>query len=250
MARRTGSLLTRTIAAVAVLALGGCLTAQYPVTQRATGEEAVITFGHPALRDAKVVRIHHLDAFEHVAYSRHETDQLTVEAVYDTALGEGLALQYDYWMERMANTWNALRGQNKAWGEKVSMAARHSEMDFQPFRLADGRQCAGYNSEWDYDPRDSFGRPTKVFFGYVCARPGAGVSEKQLSDIMSSVKIASRAGETFVPVRPQRSVDQIAFNTAVGADGSATGNGEFPFHFGTTIDENDGGDDGGSDFGS
>lgn len=244
MSIRTGSILSRTLACVAALTLGGCLTAQYPVTKRVPGAEALINFEDPSLRDAKVVRIHHLDAFEHVAYARFETDQLTLEAVYDTALGEGLALQYDYWMERMANTWNALRSQNKAWGEKVTLAAQHNEMDFQPFRLADGRQCAGFNSEWDFDPRDSFGRPTRVLFGYVCARPGAKVSEKRLAKIMSGISINQRYGETFVPVRPQRSVDQVAFNTAVGADGSATGNEEFPFNFGTTIDENDGGDDG------
>ena len=172
MSIRTGSILSRTIACVAALTLGGCLTAQYPVTKRVPGAEALINFEDPSLRDAKVVRIHHLDAFEHVAYARFETDQLTLEAVYDTALGEGLALQYDYWMERMADTWNALRSQNKAWGEKVTLAAQHNEMDFQPFRLADGRQCAGFNSEWDFDPRDSFGRPTRVLFGYVCAQAG------------------------------------------------------------------------------
>lgn len=244
MSNRTGSILSRTLACVTVLALGGCLTAQYPVTKRVPGAEALINFEDPSLRDAKVVRIHHLDAFEHVAYARFETNQLTVEAVYDTALGEGLALQYDYWMERMADTWNALRSQNKAWGEKVTLAAQHNEMDFQPFRLADGRQCAGFNSEWDFDPRDSFGRPTRVLFGYVCARPGAKVSEKRLAKILSGISINQRYGETFVPVRPQRSVDQVALNTAVGADGSATGNEEFPFNFGTTIDENDGGDDG------
>ncbi len=244
MARRADSFFTRTLACVAVLALGGCLTAQYPVTKRAPGAEALITFEDAALRNAKVVRIHHLDAFEHVAYARFETDRLTLEAVYDTALGEGLALQYDYWMSRMADTWNALRGREKAWGAKVTLAARHSGVDFQPFRLADGRQCAGFNSEWDFDVRDSFGRPTRVFFGYVCAKPGATVSERRLAEILAGVRIDPRAGETYVPVRTQRSVDQIAFNTAVGADGSATGNQEFPFNFGTTIDENDG-DDGG-----
>lgn len=244
MARRTGTIFTRAIACVAVLALGGCLTAQYPVTKRAAPTAALINFEDPALRNAKVVRIHHLDAFEHVAYARFETEKLTVEAVYDTALGEGLALQYDYWMEQMVDTWNAMRTQNKTWGEKITLAAQHDAMEFQPFRLADGRQCAGFNSEWDFDPRDSFGRPTRVLFGYVCAKPGANVSADRLAKILSGISIIQRSGETFVPVRPQRSVDQIAFNTAVGADGSATGNQEFPFNFGTTIDENDGGDDG------
>ena len=70
------------------------------------------------------------------------------------------------------------------------------------------------------------------------------MSEQRLAKVLSGISIIQRSGETFVPVRPQRSVDQIAFNTALGADGSATGNEEFPFNFGTTIDENDGGDDG------
>ena len=49
----TGSILSRTLACAAVLALGGCLTAQYPVTKRAPGADALITFEDPSLAQRK-----------------------------------------------------------------------------------------------------------------------------------------------------------------------------------------------------
>jgi hypothetical protein len=230
---------------LAMLALGGCaagLYARYPVTKSVSPADALIRFKDASFQNAKVARVHHLDAFEHIEYAWFETDDMTLEAVYDTALGEGLVLQYDYWMERMVDTWNAHRGQDKIWKPKTSVWAWHGELDYQPFRLArSGRECVGFNSEWDYEPRDSFGRPTKVFFGYVCAKPGAKLSEKRVAALLAGASISERPGESFVAPGTRRQVDQLAFNTARGVAGSVTGNAEFPFNFGTTLEESENG---------
>ena len=224
------------IAALLAVVLSGC-TAKYPVTTSASDSNALITFNDPALRGAKTARTHHLDAFEHVAYARFETKELILEAVYVSALGQGFVLQYDYWMDRMIETWNAHQGRSRTWGEKRTLRVRHGPMEYQPFRLADGRQCAGFNSEWVYQMSDSFGRPGKVFFGYICSKPNVTLSEKRLAQIVSSVSIDPRLGESFLPVGVKRQVDQAAFDTAKGRPGAATGNSAFPFNFGTTIDE-------------
>jgi hypothetical protein len=224
------------IAILLSVVLGGC-AAKYPITSSAPDSEALITFKDASLRDAETVRTHHLGAFEHVAYARFETKALILEAIYDTSLGDGYALQYDYWMERMIETWNAHRGQSRTWGARTTLRVWYGEMDYQPFRLADGRQCAGFNSSWDFEVRDSFGRPAKVLFGYVCAKPTVKLSEKRLADILSSVSISKRRGESFVPIDGQQQIDRAAFAAAKGQPGTATGNSAFPFNFGTTVEE-------------
>ena len=209
--------------------------ASYPITSKTPAKEALITFEDEAFKNAKVVRVHHLDAFEHVEYARFETDDgLSMEAIYDTSLGVSLVLQYDYVIERMVDTWNANAGQAKVWGASQDVQAWHGRIDYKPYRLAGtGRDCVAFNSEWDFQPRDPFGRPSKILFGYVCAQPGQQLSEERVASVLKGVRISDRASESFVPVRGRRSVDQIAFNTAKGAPGTPTGNAEFPFNFGT-----------------
>lgn len=243
MEPRLGFAPYKTLAVLMILLIAGCVTAKHPITQRAAPAEALIQFEDPLLQDAQIVRIHHLDAFEHVAYARFETDALTLEAVYDAALDDSLVLQYDYWMERMVGTWNAHRGRAKSFGEESTVRVRHGELEARPFRVAgSGRPCAGFSSEWDFRPRDSFGRPGKVFFGYVCAKPNASLSEERIAKLLSRLALSRRPAESFRTVGAQRQIDRLAFNTAAAGDGGAKGNAEFPFNFGTTIDENEGRD--------
>jgi hypothetical protein len=144
----------------------------------------------------------------------------------------------------MVDTWNVNNGQSKVWGARKSVRAWHGEMDYQLYRLAgSGRECAGFTSEWNYQPRDPFGRPTRVLFGYVCAKPGAKLSERKVAALLGDTRISDRFGSTFVPVNPHRRVDQLALNTAKGTPGSIGGNAEFPFNFGTPYFEGEAGDD-------
>lgn len=228
------SLIPRRIVAVALaLLLGGC-AAQYPIVKTAGPQDALIRVDDPLLRDARTTRVHYLGAFDHVAYARFETGQLTLEAVYVAALGDNYVLDYGYGMGRMIETWNAHQGRGKRWGERSIVPAAHGAMPIQPFQTADrGPPCTAFNTEWDFRPRDGLGRPGKVLFGYICTKPGASISQARIATLLSSMSISPRSAESLVPVRPRRDIDQGAFDAAKGADGGTAGNVEFPFDFGT-----------------
>lgn len=241
---RRESAVQMAVTALLSIAVAGCaggIHAQYPVTQETPAGQSLIAFDDPAFKAAKTVRVSHLDAFEHVEYARFETADLTLEAVYDIALGDGYVLEYDYWMQRMVETWNINQGKVGSWGAKKTEKTFYGTIDYQPYRLAGaGRSCIGFNSSWDYQPRDPFGRPTKVLFGYVCAKPGQKLSEQRVAALLKNVAVSERPGESFVPPGSRRSVDQVAFNTAKGGNGSTGGNAEFPFNFGTPYFGEDG----------
>ncbi len=229
----TKKLALPTVMSVLIAGCAGEL-AQYPVTAKKPAKEALITFEAPAFKNAKVVRVHHLDAFEHIEYARFETDDgLSMEAVYDTSLGVDLVLDYNYWIEKMVDTWNVNRGKSKAFGERKFVQAWHGEIEYQPYRLGGNRQCIGFSSEWDHQARDPFGRPSRVLFGYVCAKPGDRLSEERIAQALKGLRISKRNSESFVPVNRKRSVDQIALNTAKGTPANPVGNAQFPFNFGT-----------------
>jgi hypothetical protein len=232
------------ICAVAAITLAGCagnFGARYPITSQIPPEKGLIKFGDPLLAGAQQVRVSHLDAYEHVEYARFETADATLEAVYDVALNVSLVLEYDYWLSKMTDTWNANRGQAKTWGPAHNVAAWHGKIAYQPYRLtAAGRDCVAFSSDWDYQPRDSLGRPSRVFFGYMCAKPGKQLSDPAVASLLKSVTFPNVPTENLVPVNSRRNIDQVAFAAAKGTDGAATGNAKFPFNFGRTYF--DGGD--------
>lgn len=230
-------------AALMSLALAGCaggLQARYPITSQIPADQGLIRFNDPILANAKQVHVSHLDAMEHVEYARYETNDLVMEAVYDVSLGVTYVLQYDYWMSRMTDTWNANYGQDKAWGPARHVTAWHGRIDYQPYRLtAAGRDCAAFSSEWDNQPRDSLGRPSRVFFGYLCAKGGTPLSETSVAALLRSVTFDPKPVEALVPVNGRSSVDQVAAGAAKGATGAASGNSQFPFNFGRSYFDGD-----------
>lgn len=210
--------------------------ARYPITSQVPPGQGMIQFADASLANARQVRVSHLGAFEHVEYARFETNDATLEAVYDVAVNDNLVLEYNYWMSRMTDTWNANRGQAKTWGPVQNVMAWHGKIAFQPYRLtATGRDCAAFTSDWDYQPRDSFGRPSRVFFGYLCAKPGRQLTDQGVASLLGSVAFPASPVTSLVPVNGHRSVDQVAFDAAKGTAGSATGNENFPFNFGRPI---------------
>lgn len=220
----------------ALLGLTGCAEfgASYPITSQVPPGQGMIQFADASLANARQTRVSHLGGMEHVEYARFETDDAILEAVYDVALNVSLVLEYDYWISKMTDTWNANRSQAKSWGPVQSVAAWHGKIAYQPYRLtSSGRDCAAFDSEWDYQPRDSRGRPSRVFFGYICAKPGKQLTDERVASLLKGVTFPASPVEALVPVNGQRSVDRIAFAAAKGAAGSSTGNVKFPFNFGT-----------------
>jgi hypothetical protein len=234
------------IIAFAALALTGCagLEPHYPITKVINPEQALIKFKDPRLAGARQARVSHLGAFEHVEYARLETADAKLEAVYEVALGVGLVLEYDLWMAKMTDTWNANSGRPKSWGPGHRVRAWHGAIDYQPYRLTvSGQECAAFSSEWDYQPRDPFGRPSRVFFGFICAKPGNQLTNSFVGSILKSMEFSGEPVETLVSLNARRRVDQVAFGMAKGQIGSGTGNAKFPFNFGTPYFESDGDSD-------
>ncbi|MCG8548680.1 MAG: hypothetical protein MJE12_31135 [Alphaproteobacteria bacterium] len=225
------------------LILAGCagLQAQWPIVKFAPPADAVIKFDDPLLDGAKVVRVHDLEALEFVEYARFETNTVMMEAVYDIALNDSIVLEYDWTMKRMIDTWNANKGQSKTWGEQSSAQAWHGSVQYLPYRLSPaGLECAGFSSAWNYQPQDPFGRPGKVFFGYICGKPGTALRPPTVAKLLQSVKISQRDGGSFEPVAPRQSINQAAFDAAKGSAATALGNAKFPFNFGRVYTEGEG----------
>jgi hypothetical protein len=217
---------------------GGAFQAQYPIVRMQTPDGALTRFTDPALQNARQVHVSDLEAFEYVDYSRYETPDVVLESVYDVANSESTVLQYGYWMSRAADTWNLNQGQPITWGEAGTVQAWHGAIDYQPYRLtATGRDCVAFNDEWDIRPQDIQTRPTRVFFGYICAQPGKQLATAKATAIIASVRFSGRSPESLVPVDSRHSVDEAAFAAAKGVPGGTTGNSKFPFNFGTVYVE-------------
>ena len=237
--RRAGRLLLTAVLATGFLA--GC-AARYPITTTTPPDKELSRFNDPVVQNVTPLRVTHIGPFEIVEYTRLETNDFVLEAVYDVATSIRTVLQYDYWMTRMAETWNLNNGQAKQWGKEKEVSAWHGQVPYQPYKLtATGRDCVAFNDEWDHEPLDSYNRPTRVFFGYVCAKPGKQLSEATAARIIGSVRFSQELRERLAPVNGHARVDPVAYAEAKGSPGASTGNAAFPFDFGTVYSED--GDD-------
>lgn len=223
-------------AVIAPTLLAACASgfeAKYPITQQIAPDQALTAFDGPLLQNAAVQHVSHLGAFEHVEYGRYENQTLVMEYVYDVSTSVRTVLEYDYWLTKMVDTWNVNNGKSKTWGPSAKVNAWHGVIDLQAYRLvASNRNCFAFDSDWDYQPRDPFGRPNRVFFGYVCALPGKSLAEAEVAKLLGSVRFDQRPVESLIPVDGRASVDQVAFSAAKGSADAETGNAEFPFNFG------------------
>ena len=228
---------------VAAVLAAGC-AAQFPVTQMTPPEDTVIAINDPALKDKATARVSYTGPFEHVEYARFEGGGLTLEAVYNVAIGDNAVLAYHYSMARMRDTWKFNTGKAAWTGAANSVRGWHGGIDYRPYTLADAnRGCAAFSGDWNVSGRDPFGRPKQVFFGYVCAPPGGPLAAERVEALLKSVRVDQRHGHTFVKPGMRAKLDAQALAIATGSARPGTGNSQFPFHFGTTFQE------GGDDFG-
>ena len=221
-------------------------SAKWPVTAWAPANDPLITFKNSPLSTATAKRVWYTGPFEHLEYALMETDGILLEAVYDRVIGDQTILAYHYWMDKMLDTWNHNRGQSRIMGESKPAQAWHGAIDVQMYRLQrSNERCAGFNSEWDHSGRDPQGRPKKVLFGYMCAKPGQALTRDQVESILAGITLDRRFGHTFVKPGQRASTDEAAYALASGAGRSGIGNVKFPFEFGTQYS----GEDGDSSFG-
>lgn len=231
-----------TLPVILVAALAGC-AGNGLVTRMTPPSDVLIAINDPALKDGAKAHVSHTGIFEHEEYARFEGGGLTLEAIYDVVIGGQAILDYHLSMARMLHTWNANSGQPLRLGEEKTIQGWHGPIDYQLYtQTASGRSCAGFSGEWDYSPRDPFGRPTEVFFGYVCATKGMTLPAARVETLLKSVRIDQRIGGSFVKPGMRISIDEKADAIATGRAKPGTGNKQFPFSFGTTYTEGDGGD--------
>ncbi len=240
--RKSGAIVAIVFVSLALSACAGVFDAKYPIAKEIPASQSLIRFNDPLLANARQLHVSYLGGYEHVEYARYETNDLVMEAVYDVALGISYVLEYDYWMSRMANTWNVNRGKDLSWGTERHVTAWHGNIDYQPYRIVgNNRECIAFSSEWDHQPRDSFDRPSRVFFGYVCPKLGKSLTVASVAALLKSVTFSREPVEHLVPVDGRASIDPAAMAAAEGSPGSDTGNAKFPFNFGRAYWEGDGG---------
>jgi hypothetical protein len=217
--------------------LAGCagpFQAQYPIVKAESPQQALTQFNDPVVRDATQVHVSYLASFEFVDYARIETSAFILESAFAVATSEQAVLQYDWTMARMVETWNVNKGKAIGYGPVKKVQAWHGLITYRPYRMArENRSCIAFDSEWAYQARDPQGRPTRVFFGYICAPPGKPLNEDMAATLLGSVRFTVQNAEKLVPVDARRSIDQSAFDAAKGVPGGATGNAKYPFNFGT-----------------
>ena len=222
--------------ALALGLLAAACAAQYPIVKSAPPPDALIRVDDPLLRDAKTTRVQYLGAFDHVAYARFETRDLTLEAVYVAALSQTLVLDYDYGMDRMIDTWNVHRDRRKRWGETSTIPAAHGTTAIQTF--SNRRRRAVLHRVQRGMGRTAPGRPGPPRQGAVRLRlhktGRLDFASPHRDAAVEIVRQPAPVPNRCCPCGRGADIDQAAFDAARGTTGGKTGNAEFPFDFGTT----------------
>lgn len=96
------------------------------------------------------------------------------------------------------------------------------------YRLPEaGRECLGFEAEWDapgYDPGFS---PRKLLFGYYCAGPDQSLDDAQITTVLRSLRI--RTQPTALERMPPVAGTGVTRHSA--GPGTAAGHAAFPFRF-------------------
>ncbi len=226
---------------VAAAALAGCAVAPPPGTGKGKietvppGDERIV-FAAPVFRGTAPQRGKFADDWEREEYALFRGGGAQAEIIYSTVmLGPEVALQYDYTLERMVETWNVNRTQAKIWSAAERVRAPLGEFFYKPYTFAGGsRACFGFKNEWDYIGEDPWNRPGKVLFGYYCAKAGQKISLDEMEDLIRTIGVRGitepiRKSETAqAAAAPVADATLIAKGPSPSAD---RGNMNFPFRF-------------------
>lgn len=163
-----------------------------------------------------------------------------VEEAHTVKTGKGLEAQFVYSLmnpsanvslnyretsEKAINAWAHNAGGYEKIGKPIRVQVGSARLFFaQPYKLKNTNQnCAGFAADWDIASLDQHANNTKALLGYVCASPGADLSEKQIVDFLNAIYVKDWPTTLFNP----------APNPPVGpvVQGNPTGNKRFPYKF-------------------
>lgn len=248
--------LTITLVGLA-LGLSGCITSsgQYDKVVEVAPENSLLRFYGEAHRGEFPLRVAYADPWEYEEYAGFKNSDVRLEMFYVTVAAEYTSVQYPYTLSGMVDTWHHNAGKPKSWSQTVHLEAPIEEMYYKRYSLNGEQSCAGFQAEWEVPPADRLLRPSRVIFGYLCAKPGQKMSEKTIENTLVNIgvrgvtekvrrsdppQLASNFGE-------QNSISQerraAAIAIARGGPGTS-GNANFPFEFAVPYHEDSGGDEG------
>lgn len=170
-----------------------------------------------------------------------------------TVAAEYTSVQYPYTLSGMVDTWHHNAGKPKSWSQTVHLEAPIEEMHYKRYSLNGEQSCAVFQAEWDFPPADRLLRPSRVIFGYLCAKPCQKLSEKTIENTLVNIGVRGVTEKVRKSDPPQvtsnfgerNSISQERRAAAIGIarGGSGTsGNANFPFEFAVPYHEDSGGD--------
>ena len=134
------------------------------------------------------------------------------------------------------------RRQTESWSQTVHLEAPIEEMYYKRYSLNGEQSCAGSQAKWEVAPADRLLRPSRVIFGYLCAKPSQKMSKKTIENTLVNIgvrgvtekvrrsdppQVACSFGERNLISQERRAA---AIAIARGGPGTS-GNANFPFGF-------------------
>ncbi len=231
-------------AAVSMAVLGGCAVSDYqrPTIERVAAGDEHVVFAADVFRGTTPERVKFTDIWQREEYVLFRGGGAQAEIIYSTTTTPvfTVILEYQFMVDDTVETWNLNRKHTKAWGESRKVEAPLESFFYRPYRLVEiDRACFGFHTEWDHRGDDPDNRPSKVLFGYFCAKTGAPMSLDRMEELIRSIGVkgiterirhadAARRGAA-APAPDARSQADAAL-IARGASPSADrGNANFPF---------------------
>ncbi len=244
-------------AAVSMAVLGGCAVSDYqrPTVERVGAGDGRIIFAADVFRGAAPERVRFTDIWQREEYALFRSGGTQAEIVYSTTTTPvfTVILEYQLMVDDMVETWNLNRKHAKAWGESRRIEAPLGPFFYRPYRLVGAdRACFGFATEWEHRGDDPDNRPSKVLFGYFCAKKGAPLSLDRMEDLIQTIGVRGvteriRHADAARREGPARATDaRTQANAALIARGPSPsadrGNANFPFDLAQYFTENDGND--------
>lgn len=192
-------------------------------------------------------RIRHTGLLDREEYVFYSGDGVRAELIFMSTTEDNVSLHYDHIqaerIEKTINTWNYNKKHSKNWGLTKSISVPAGQFYYKPYRLETiNRPCFGFSSEWDHPQDDSFTRPGKVIFGYLCASENQNLNTERISNYLKKIKVTDYVNENRMAANKQKydispgsAADSTALVQAAKNNlASSSGNSKFPFQSGHT----------------
>ncbi len=235
-------------AALTMTVLGGCAVSDYqrPTIDRVSPGDERIIFAADEFRGTAPQRVKFTDIWQREEFALFRGSGAQAEIMYITVTQPvfTIALEYQFMVDDMVETWNLNRKHAKAWGHSKPIEARLATYFYKSYRLTEiNRACFGFAAEWDHRNDDSYHRPSQVLFGYFCAKAGASLAAHRMEELIRMIGVRgvtdplgtadpSRRGSgggaavRRPDVHPRADAALIAQGSSPSAD---SGNPSFPF---------------------